>query len=219
MTVHPTEIAHWCWLTKPYWGQELLGSVHTPWVIHQLPLPLLINPVLIPSSPVKASDSIKPFVSNPFHCFFLPLTFAWNSPLPYIACRGSVHYSILFNLFQVIHMILLILFKFTRAQLPNVVLPTGILAVSETFVMIQSVPALGFYSQDRQYFAQYFHNTLSDAAFYLKKDRIHIFILTHNFFFPWLRVKDSPSDIWWTINYKKSSPGFHFKPKLKRWSG
>lgn len=39
--------------------------------------------------------------------------------------------------------------------------------------------------------------------------------LTRHFFFPWLQVKESPSRRRWTINYKKSSPGFHFKPKLK----
>lgn len=39
--------------------------------------------------------------------------------------------------------------------------------------------------------------------------------LTCHFFFPWLQVKESPSGLGQTINYKKSSPGFHFKPKLK----
>lgn len=52
------------------------------------------------------------------------------------------------------HIILLTLLKITRAQLPNkVMLPIGILAVGETFVMTQSVLASGFYSQDRQHFA------------------------------------------------------------------
>lgn len=48
-----------------------------------------------------------------------------------------------------------------------------------------------------------------------KKDKINILSLTHHFFFPRLQVKESPSEPRWTINYKKSSPGLHFKPKLK----
>lgn len=60
----------------------------------------------------------------------------------------------------------------------------GILAVSETFVMIQSVLPSGFYSQHRQYFAQYFYNTLSDAAFYLKKGQNSYFDLNTSFFPP-----------------------------------
>lgn len=48
-------------------------------------------------------------------------------------------------------MTLLTLFKIACAQLPNkVMFPTDILAVSETFVVIQSVLASRFYSPDRE---------------------------------------------------------------------
>lgn len=75
-------LIHRCSLTKPYWGQELLGRDQTSWIIHQLYLPQLINPLLIPPSPTKASDSVTLFLSKPFRCFFPPLTFAWNPPSP-----------------------------------------------------------------------------------------------------------------------------------------
>lgn len=66
------------------------------------------------------------------------------------------------------HIILLTLIKIMcNAQLLNkVMLPTGILVVSETLVMIQSTLPSGFYSQDRHYFTQYSFNTLADESYY-----------------------------------------------------
>jgi len=134
-----------------------LDMAHTSQVIHQLYILQLINPLSIPSSPIKASDSIKPFPSNPSHCFFsLPhigLKFPLNLQSPH-RVDTLQHFVQPFS--SNAHDIADLLKISCALSLNKVVLPTGILAVSETFVMIQSVLASGFYSQDRQYFAQYF---------------------------------------------------------------
>lgn len=103
---------------------------------------------------------------------FPPLHLPVIPPCP-IQSGQSRYITVFFSTFSRLkmHIISLPLIKITcTAQLLNeVMLPTGILVVSETFVTIQSILPSGFYSQDRHYFAQYSYRTLSDESFYLKK--------------------------------------------------
>lgn len=142
MRVYPTETAHSCWLTDPHWGQDILGRAHTPWVIHQFYLLQLVS-----LDPLLTSQNLgvkKALPLNPSH----------SEIPPYPTQPAQGWYSTVQPFSSNTHH----LADFIQNYMCSVPQQGHasyrcFLAIGETSVMIQSVLASGFYSQDRQHFA------------------------------------------------------------------